>query len=46
MVFTIKPRIRIKGVKAPAAQFGDAVVVTANGARRLGTRKMEILSLG
>ena len=46
MVFTIKPRIPIKGVKAPAAQFGDAVVVTANGARRLGTRKMEILSLG
>jgi Xaa-Pro aminopeptidase len=46
MVFTIKPRIRIKGVEAPTAQFGDAVVVTANGARRLGTRKMEILSLG
>jgi Xaa-Pro aminopeptidase len=46
MVFTIKPRIPIKGVKAPAAQFGDAVVVTANGARRLGTRKLEILSLG
>jgi Xaa-Pro aminopeptidase len=45
MVFTIKPRIPIKGVKAPAAQFGDAVVVTANGARRLGTRKLEILSL-
>ena len=46
MVFTIKPRIRIKAVEAPTAQFGDAVVVTANGARRLGTRKMEILSLG
>jgi Xaa-Pro aminopeptidase len=46
MVFTVKPRIRIKGVKAPAAQFGDAVVVTATGARRLGTRKIEILSLG
>jgi Xaa-Pro aminopeptidase len=45
MVFTIKPRIPIKGVKAPAAQFGDAVVVTANGARRLGTRKLEILTL-
>jgi Xaa-Pro aminopeptidase len=46
MVFTIKPRIPIKGVEAPAAQFGDAVVVTATGARRLGKRKLEILSLG
>ena len=46
MVFTIKPRIRIKAVETPTAQFGDAVVVTANGARRLGTRKLEILSLG
>jgi Xaa-Pro aminopeptidase len=46
MVFTIKPRIPVKGVKAPAAQFGDAVVVTATGARRLGKRKMEILALG
>lgn len=46
MVFTIKPRVPIKDVKAPAAQFGDAVVVTATGARRLGQRKMEILSLG
>ena len=46
MVFTIKPRIPIKDVTAPAAQFGDAVVVTATGARRLGQRKLEILSLG
>lgn len=46
MVFTIKPRIPIKGVKAPTAQFGDAVVVTSTGARRLGTRKLEILTLG
>jgi len=46
MVFTIKPRIPIKGVEAPAAQFGDAVVVTATGARRLGKRKLEILALG
>jgi Xaa-Pro aminopeptidase len=45
MVFTIKPRIPIKDVKAPAAQFGDAVVVTATGARRLGARKLEILTL-
>ena len=36
MVFTIKPRIPIKGVEAPAAQFGDGVVVTATGTRRLG----------
>lgn len=46
MVFTIKPRVPIKGVAAPAAQFGDAVVVTATGARRLGKRKLEILSVG
>jgi hypothetical protein len=46
MVFTIKPRIVIKGVEAPTAQFGDGVVVTATGARRLGKRPLEILSLG
>jgi Xaa-Pro aminopeptidase len=46
MVFTIKPRIPIQGVEAPAAQFGDAVVVTANGARRLGKRKLEIVTVG
>ncbi|HWP84555.1 MAG TPA: M24 family metallopeptidase [Terriglobia bacterium] len=42
MVFTIKPRIPIKGLAAPTAQFGEAVVVTATGARRLGTRNIEI----
>jgi len=46
MVFTIKPRVPIKGVDAPAAQFGDGVVVTSTGARRLGKRKLEILSAG
>ena len=46
MVFTIKPRVPIRGVAAPAAQFGDAVVVTGNGARRLGKRKLEIINLG
>jgi Xaa-Pro aminopeptidase len=46
MVFTIKPRIPIKGVEAPAAQFGDGVVVTATGARRLGKRRMEVLAVG
>jgi Xaa-Pro aminopeptidase len=45
MVFTIKPRIPIKGVEAPAAQFGDGVVVTATGARRLGQRPLDIRSL-
>jgi len=42
MVFTIKPRIPIKGLETPAAQFGEAVVVTDTGARRLGKRKIEI----
>ena len=46
MVFTIKPRIPIKGVEAPTAQFGDAIVVTATGARRLGKRNLEIRSVG
>jgi Xaa-Pro aminopeptidase len=46
MVFTIKPRIPIKGLETPSAQFGEAIVVTATGARRLGTRPIEILSLG
>jgi Xaa-Pro aminopeptidase len=45
MVFTIKPRIPIKGVEAPAAQFGDGVVVTATGARRLGKRKLELVTV-
>lgn len=45
MVFTIKPRIPIKGVEAPAAQFGDGVVVTATGARRLGQRKLELVTV-
>jgi len=45
MVFTIKPRIPIRGVEAPTAQFGDGVVVTASGARRLGKRNLEILSV-
>jgi Xaa-Pro aminopeptidase len=44
MVFTIKPRIPIQGLETPSAQFGEAVVVTATGARRLGKRKIEILT--
>ncbi|MEE8176789.1 MAG: M24 family metallopeptidase [Acidobacteriota bacterium] len=31
---------------ATYAQFGDGVLVTANGSRRLGKRKLEVLSLG
>ena len=45
MTFTIKPRILIKGTK-PTAQFGDPVVVTERGARRIGKRKLEIVSVG
>lgn len=45
MVFDIKPSAPIKGV-SPMPQFGDSVVVTEKGARRLGKRKMEIITLG
>jgi Xaa-Pro dipeptidase len=43
MVFTLKPRIVIKGTR-PTAQFGDPVLVTETGARRLGKRKLELIS--
>lgn len=43
MVFTLKPRILIKGAQ-PTAQFGDPVLVTESGARRLGRRKLEALA--
>ena len=43
MVFTLKPRILIKGAE-PTAQFGDPVLITENGARRLGKRKLEVLT--
>jgi len=45
MVFTIKPRFRIEGVEKPSAQFGDAVLITATGAERLGRRKPEVITL-
>jgi Xaa-Pro dipeptidase len=45
MVFTLKPRIPIKGTR-PAAQFGDPILVTDTGARRLGRRKLAPLSAG
>jgi hypothetical protein len=40
MCFDIKPRIVIKGTN-PTAQFGDPVLVTETGARRLGRRTLE-----
>jgi hypothetical protein len=45
MVFDIKPSAPIRGA-SPMPQFGDSVVVTENGARRLGKRKTEIVTLG
>lgn len=46
MVFTIKPRFAIEGVTAPSAQIGDPVLITENGAERLGRRKLEVITLG
>lgn len=46
MVFTIKPRVPIPGVLAPNCQIGDAVLVTATGAERLGRRRLEAITLG
>jgi Xaa-Pro aminopeptidase len=45
MVFNIKPRIVIKGTQ-PTVQFGDPVVVTETGARRLGMRRLEPIVAG
>jgi Xaa-Pro dipeptidase len=39
MVFTLKPRIVMPGV-SPSAQFGDPILVTEKGARRLGRRTL------
>jgi hypothetical protein len=38
-VFTLKPRIVIPGIK-PSVQFGDPILITAKGARRLGRRPL------
>lgn len=46
MVFTLKPRVPIKGVEAPAAQIGDPVLVTETGAQRLGQRELEVITVG
>jgi len=45
MVFDVKPSGPIKGA-SPMPQFGDSVVITEKGARRLGKRKMEVVALG
>ncbi|MDO8681295.1 MAG: M24 family metallopeptidase [Acidobacteriota bacterium] len=45
MVFTVKPRIVIAGTR-PTAQFGDPVLVTDRGARRLGKRNLSLVSTG
>jgi Xaa-Pro aminopeptidase len=44
MIFDLKPEISIKGTPM-RAQFGDPVVVTEKGARRLGKRRLEIVHL-
>jgi Xaa-Pro aminopeptidase len=44
MVLDLKPSIVVKGTPI-FAQFGDSVLVTEKGARRLGKRKMEIVNL-
>lgn len=45
MVFTVKPRVVIRGVR-PTAQFGDPILVTDTGARRLGRRQLALVSTG
>ena len=45
-VFDLKPVIAIRQGNGALAQFGDSVLVTEKGARRLGTRKLEVLTLG
>jgi Xaa-Pro dipeptidase len=45
MVFDLKPSVPVKQTPTPA-EFGDSVVVTEKGARRLGKRKLELITLG
>lgn len=45
MVFDVKPAVPIKQTST-SAQFGDSIMVTEKGARRLGKRKMELVTLG
>jgi Xaa-Pro aminopeptidase len=44
-VFDLKPVIAVRNGNGALAQFGDSVVVTEKGARRLGTRKLEVITL-
>lgn len=44
MVFDLKPDIVVKGTPL-LAQFGDPIVVTEKGARRLGKRRLEVVHL-
>lgn len=44
MVFDVKPSFRLRN--GGTAQFGDSVVVTEKGARRLGLREMKVVTLG
>ncbi len=41
MVFSIKPRVPIPGLATPSTQIGDGVLITENGAQRLGRRTLE-----
>jgi Xaa-Pro aminopeptidase len=43
MVFDVKPAFRPKN--GGTAQFGDSILVTENGARRLGKREMKVVKL-
>ena len=45
MVFTIKPRVPIPGLDTPNCQIGDGVLITENGAERLGRRKLEPITI-
>jgi Xaa-Pro aminopeptidase len=45
MVFDLKPSVPVKATPSPA-EFGDSIVVTEKGARRLGKRKLELITLG
>lgn len=45
MVFDLKPSVPVKQTPTPA-EFGDSIVVTEKGARRLGQHKMELMTLG
>ena len=44
MVFDLKPSVPVKQTRTPA-EFGDSLAVTEKGARRLGKRKMELITL-